>query len=135
MEYPLHQAAMLIISCLLVQLIALVVAVSLPSLSFGSPWIISGAFTLFYAFLNALLLLNTEQMNRYFSHSFYGYFLVLFLGAGMAYVFALANPASAESMRFIYGIITFSYFIFLTIVFFMRKIIEYAQRQDTEHQD
>ena len=80
-----------------------------------------------------MLLLKASSIHTYLKQSFYAYFAVLILSGGMAYVFSLGiEQGVCTSMRLIYGAITFAYFVFLMIVYFMRKIIEYAQRQDTE---
>ena len=119
-------------SCLVLQLILFIAYSSTTGVIAHMPWIISGAFVLFYAFLNAMLLLKASSINTYLKQSFYAYFAVLFLSGGMAYVFSLGIEQGFTSMRLIYGAITFAYLVFLMIVYFMRKIIEYAERQDTE---
>ena len=123
----------LMASCLVMQLILFIAYSSTSSEIAHMPWIISGAFVLFYAFINAMLLLKASSIQTYLKQSFYAYFAVLILSGGMAYVFSLGIEKGFSSMRFIYGAITFAYLVFLMIVYFMRKIIEYAQRQDTEH--
>ena len=130
---PIQQAMLLMVSCLILQLIVFV-AYSTTKVEIARvPWIISGAFVLLFAFVNAILLLKAKSINSYLKHSFYAFLSVMLLSIGMAYAFSLGVTKSGGSMRFIYGAITFAYFVFLMIVFFMRKIIEYAQRQDTEH--
>ena len=128
---PIGQAVLLLVTCLLCQLAAMIIFFESDGEQ-STPWICAGAFTLFYAFLNAVVSLQGET-KTYFSRSFYGYFLILFGSATLAYVFSSFSFDGSASIRWIFIMITFSYFIFITIAFFMRKIINYAQRQDTEH--
>ncbi len=132
LENPLGQATVIIVAVVVVQLMSLIIYGSTDRAG-DAAWIIAGAFALFYGFFNAVFLLGAENPNSYISKSFTGYLLVLLFGAGLAYIINLQWPSqNSTSMRWIFMIVTFSYFIFITIVFFMRKIIEYAQRQDTE---
>ena len=132
LENPIGQAVLIIIASIFVQLLSLMLY-SATNEAGDLAWMIAGAFALFYGFFNAVFLLSVDQVNNYISKSFTGYFLVMLVGAGLAYVINLQWPSeNVTSMRWIFMIITFSYFVFITIVFFMRKIIEYAQRQDTE---
>ncbi len=129
---PLVQAALIISACLMTQLIALILS-TLEGLGTNTPWVIAGAFTLFYAFFSAVLSLKAERALVYFSRSIYGYLIVL-VGTGLlAYAFSNFRWETAGSMSWIYFILTFSYLVFITIAYFMRKIIDYAQRKDTEH--
>ncbi len=132
LENPLGQATLIIIAVVVVQLMSLIIYGSTDTAG-DAAWIIAGAFALFYGFFNAIFLLGADNPNSYISKSFTGYLLVLLFGAGIAYIISLQWPSqNSTSMRWIFMIVTFSYFIFITIVYFMRKIIEYAQRQDTE---
>ncbi len=130
---PIAQAVVLAVCCLVFQFLAFLIRASTGSEDVSAVWIISAACVLFFAFLNAILALQAESVGTYVVGSFSGYFLVLLGCVGIAYGFALGSTDGAESIRFIFAIITFAYFIFLTIAVLMRKIIDYAQRQDTEH--
>ncbi|NND09507.1 MAG: hypothetical protein HKN87_24315 [Saprospiraceae bacterium] len=130
---PIQQAILLMVSCLILQLLIFIAYSTTKGEIAHLPWVISGTFVLLFAFVNALLLLKAKSINSYLKQSFYAFLSVMLLSGGMAYAFSLGDVENGGSMRFIYGAITFAYFIFLMIVFFMRKIIEYAQRQDTEH--
>ena len=98
-----------------------------------TPWIVSASFMLLFAFFNAILLLKAENMGLYVSQSSYCYIGMMLGTALFAYGVSAVTLGEAGSIRWIYIIITVCYTIFMIIVFLMRKIIEYAQRQDTEH--
>ncbi len=132
-DKPIFQAIVLVLSCLLLQMLAFLIYNNTSAEVALVPWIISGAFTLLYAFFSAIMLLKTRDINAYLIQSVAGYVIVLLLGGGLAYAFSLGVEGGFDSMRLIYSLITFSFFVFLTIVFFMRKIIEYAQRQDPDN--
>jgi hypothetical protein len=131
---PIFQAIVVIVGCLAIQLIALL-SVSLTGESYGYlPWILSAACLLFYAFFNAIILLKASNLIRYVTQSLAGFFMVLLFSGGIAFACSSLGLGKSGSIRWIYFIVTFSYFFFMIIIYFMRKIIEYAQRQDTEHE-
>ena len=130
---PINQAVIILTGCLFFQIFSLLLTANAVPENNTGPWIVAGASTLFYAFVNAVVSLQGEQIGTYFTRAVSGYFLMLLGSAAMAYAFAGFSAAGSASIRWIFIMITFSYFIFITIAFFMRKIINYAQRQDTEH--
>ncbi|MDH3648037.1 MAG: hypothetical protein OEQ53_00045 [Saprospiraceae bacterium] len=132
---PVVQATWLFIGCFICQLIVLIVGVLSSSGTGYAAWIISASFLLLYAFFNAMLLLRTENIGVYISRSSYSYIGMVIATSLLAFGVSSITFGNAGSTKWIYIIITLCYTIFLVIVFLMRKIIEYAQRQDTEQKD
>ncbi|NND32860.1 MAG: hypothetical protein HKN76_09735 [Saprospiraceae bacterium] len=71
-------------------------------------------------------------MKRYVRDALYGFIVLMIFSFMLATILSNISDGDKRSVRWIFFTITFSYFIFLMIAYFMRKIIEYAQRQDTE---
>ena len=63
---------------------------------------------------------------------FIGFIILLIFSFGFATAVSDTSAIDKRSIKWIFFTITFSYFIFLMIAYFMRRIIEYAQKQDTE---
>jgi hypothetical protein len=130
-EHPIRQSILLLIVCLVGQLTLLIF-----HHSDGTPhlyhWIVSMSVLLLFAFFNSVYLLKTNDTGIYIRNSIYAFVMLLVGTFCMAVGFSDEIPANRMSVRWIFFMIIFSYFIFLTIAYFMRKIIEYAQRQDTE---
>ncbi|MBK8501918.1 MAG: hypothetical protein IPL46_06760 [Saprospiraceae bacterium] len=131
LEHPIRQSIVLLIVCLVGQLAVLVF-----HQSEGAPhlfhWVISMSVLLLFAFFNSVYLLKTKDARLYIRNSIYAFVILLVSTFGMAVGFSEEMSSNQMSVRWIFFTIIFSYFIFLTIAYFMRKIIEYAQRQDTE---
>lgn len=130
-EHPIRQSIVLVILCLVVQLTVFGFHKSeaAPHLFH---WVISMSVLLLFAFFNSVYLLKTNDTGPYIRNSMYAFVLLLISTFAMATGFSEEMASNRMSVRWIYFMIIFSYFIFLTIAYFMRKIIEYAQRQDTE---
>ena len=94
------------------------------------PWTIAASMLLFFAAGNAIMSLMAGNMDRYWSRSILS-FMGLALTAGlMAYLFSSLTISEAGSYRWIYIVLTIGYLVFLSMITFMRKIIEFAQREE-----
>ncbi len=125
---PIAQAVLILVSCLMMQLLFLVIQVFRKGED-SSAWMITGAFTLFYAFVSAILMLRKEKHPGYFARSIYGFFIAL-IGCGLiGYVFSGYNLNWSASLKWIYFSITLAYLVFITIAQLVNKIIEYAQEE------
>jgi bacteriorhodopsin len=131
-EKPFVQVAMLAASSLVAHLLLLLIMRSDPDSGHFYHWVISASILLLYAFFNAVYLLKTDQLNLYVRNALYGFIVLLLFTFGIATALSNVSEVDRRSVKWIFFTITFSYFIFLMIAYFMRKIIEYAQRQDTE---
>jgi hypothetical protein len=132
LDNPIKLAILLLIAGLLAHVFSLVFyAIEDDTVNF-SHWIVASTILLLYAFFNSVYLLKTKDLTTYFRRSVYGFLILLVSGFGLATAFSQLERYEQRSVRWILFMIIFSYFIFLTIAFFLRKIIEYAQRQDTE---
>lgn len=128
---PLRQMAMLAVTCLLVQLIVLVASESDAGKSI---WIISATSLLLFAFFNAMIQLQAQDPVRYLSRSLYAFLAMIGITMGLAYGLSQGSDFSFNSIRVIYMVIAMCYIIFLVIVYLMRKIMDYAKKQDQEYE-
>lgn len=132
LENPIRQSIILLVLNVVGQLVVLVFSKQEEQVANFSPWIITASFLLLYAFFTSVYLLKADNVSIYVRNSLYGFLILLVVGFGLATAFSQLSPDERRSVRWILFMIIFSYFVFLTIAFFMRKIIEYAQSQDTE---
>jgi cation transport ATPase len=97
------------------------------------PWIISGSFLLLFGIFNSLFSVAAPVYNKYWSRSIFSYMALAIISALTAYFFSGISINDAGSFRWIYIVLTFSYLIFLSIVGFIKVIVEIAQRKDTRN--
>lgn len=127
LENPLVQMALLLASAIIVHLLLFIFMLNADGHHYH--WVVSAVFLLMYAFFTSIHVLKTDRMNWLLRTGIYG-FIGMLLGT---YVLALAfsdNSVDIRSMKWIYFVVSFSFIIFLTIAFSMRKFMEYAQRED-----
>lgn len=94
------------------------------------PWSIATAFLLLFAILNSLMCLKAPNALKYWGNSIYSY-LALAVGNGLAaWLFSGIPLGEAESYRWIYIVVTFGFLVFLSMVNFMKKIVEFAEREE-----
>jgi cation transporter-like permease len=96
----------------------------------GNPWLITTSFVLFYALVNSVLSIASDNQNRYWLHSIISYVILLVVGCLIAYLFSGLSIDEAGSYRWILLIFSISYTLFLAIVRTMKRIVKIAQKQD-----
>ena len=122
-------------------LIIVIVFMAIGSLVFGpeegkpylGPWITATAFLLMYAMFNAISGLSAKNVDSYFPKS-----IVAFAGlvAGsilFAWLFSGIGINEAGSVKWIYMVFVFAYLVFLSIMGFIKRIVEFAQKEEWNH--
>jgi len=100
------------------------------SVSDRFPWMTAAAFILFFAMFNSIFSLASDDMGKYWGRSILAY-AGLVLGSGlMAYLFSSIPIREAGSYRWIIIVLTFGYLVFMSIVRFMKNIVEFAEKEE-----
>lgn len=128
---PVLQAAIVLGLGLIVMIGGKIIAMTdLLPVSERFPWTIAAAFILFFAMFNSIFSLSTKDMNKYWSRSVLSY-AGLVLGSGtLAYIFSSIPIGDAGSYRWIIMVLTFAYLVFLSIMRFMKRIVEFAEKEE-----
>jgi FtsH-binding integral membrane protein len=96
------------------------------------PWNVSASFLLFFALLNSLLSLLAKSTDHYWGKSILSYIALAALGGVAAKMFSSLNINEAGSYRWLYIVLTIGYLVFLSIIGLVRKIVEFAQKEEWE---
>jgi hypothetical protein len=92
------------------------------------PYIAAGSFLLLFAVYNSVFSLNADDLNKYWLNSFAAYFALLLASAGFAYLFS--SQWLPGTFRWIFSMLTFGYFTFLSIMGFMKRMFMIVKRED-----
>ncbi len=93
-------------------------------------WIIAGMSILLFALFNSVLSLSTKDMNQYWTRAIPTYAALMVLNGALAYLFSAMTMQEAGTFKWIFMVLTFGYLLFLSMMRFMRKIVDIAQRED-----
>lgn len=93
-------------------------------------WEFSFSLLLGYMMFNSLFSLQSNDRMIYFRNSIFAFMLLAAVGGCIAWLFSGIKLDEAGSFRWLYIVFTFVYLVFLTIVNLMRKVIDYARKQD-----
>lgn len=94
------------------------------------PWLCSASFLLFFALFNAIMSATSKNLMKYWGRSIYS-FLGLAVGSGLlAWAFSGLSISQAGSYKWIFFVVTFGYLVFLSMVGFMKQIVEFAQKEE-----
>jgi hypothetical protein len=94
------------------------------------PWAIATAFTLLFALLNSLMSLSADNSIQYYGSSVYSYVGLAFMNGVAARYISGVQLADAESYRWIYIVITIGFLVFMSMVNMMKKIVQFAEREE-----
>lgn len=131
LDSPVIQAAVILTGAVVLMAFArLLDATGLMATDRLFPWSVAAAFMLLFALLNSLMSLRADSIYKYWAPSMYSY-LGLALCTGLAaWVFSGIPLRDAGTYRWIYIVVTFGFLIFLSMVNFMKKIVQFAEREE-----
>jgi hypothetical protein len=96
----------------------------------NSPWIVMTSFVLFFAIANSILSLRVPNLNKYWAISIITFIVLIAFSGIIAATISGMTYDEAGSFRWIFMVLSFGYLVFLSIVRFIRQIVEYAIGQD-----
>ncbi len=94
------------------------------------PWTISLSFILFFALTNSVISLASDDTNKYWMQSFVAFIGLAIVSGLLAYLFSSMTISEVSTYQFIYIVFTFGYLVFISIIGFMKVIVEFAQREE-----
>lgn len=94
------------------------------------PWMAAAAFMLLFAVFNSLISLTTKDMMWYWRRSIYSYMVLAAVSGLVAWAFSSLSIGEAGSFRWIYIVLTIGYMVFLSMMATVRKIVEFAQKEE-----
>jgi drug/metabolite transporter (DMT)-like permease len=97
------------------------------------PWITAASFLLLFALFNSVFSLSADNILKYWGRSMYCFLGLAFASGFAAYLFSSITIDEAGSYRWIYVVLTIGYLVFLGMMAFMRRIVEFAQREEWNH--
>ncbi len=131
MNNPIIQAGIVLGAAIVISIIAkLIKMVSEGIVPDLFPWMTAASFLLFFSVFNSVLSLSAKNMNTYWGRSIYCFMGLAALTGLMAYLFSSVSISNAGSFRWIFIVVTIGYLVFLSIMTFMRKIVEFAQKEE-----
>lgn len=130
---PALQAGLVLGMTLGVILIAkLLNAIGITTISQQFPWTVATSFLLFFAIFNSIISLACEDLNKYWGRSMLSFAVLAVLSGGLAWVFSSMSIHDAGTYKWIYFVLGFGYLVFLSILGFMKRIVDFAEREDWE---
>jgi len=93
-------------------------------------WLTASAFLLFYAVGNSVFCLSSKDVNKYWLSSMMVFAVLTLLSGGAAYVLSGMTMEAAGGYKWLMVVIVFGYLVFLSIIGFMKRIVEYAEAED-----
>lgn len=97
------------------------------------PWVSAASFLLFFAVFNSIFSLSAKNAGQYWSRSMLSFAGLAIANGMVAWLFSSLTISEAGSYRWIYVVVTFGYLVFMSIMNLIKKIVEFAQREEWNH--
>ena len=94
------------------------------------PWMCAASFLLFFALFNSIFSLSAKDINRYWTKSMFSFAGLALISGLCAWGFSQIGMNEAGSYRWIFIVVTFGYLVFLSMMGFMKRIVEFAEKED-----
>jgi len=94
------------------------------------PWLVAASFMLFFAVFNSVFSLSTTDLNGYWAKSMLCFGGLAVSSGLLAYFFSGLTLWEAGSYQWIYIVVTFGYLVFLSVMGFMKRIVEFAENEE-----
>lgn len=94
------------------------------------PWTTATSFLLFFAIFNSVISLASKDLNKYWGRSMLSFAILAGVSALVAYFFSSLSIDEIGPYKWIYFVLSFGYLVFLSILGFMKRIVDFAERED-----
>jgi len=94
------------------------------------PWMCAASFLLFFALFNSIFSLSAKDINSYWTKSMIAFAALALISGLYAWGFSQLGVNEAGSYRWIFIVVTFGYLVFLSMMGFMKRIVEFAEKED-----
>lgn len=131
---PIMQAAIMFGGSVVITLLAEgMAAVGIVDISERFAWMSAASFMLCFAVFNSVFSLTAPKMIKYWGKSLYC-FMGLAAATGLfAWFVSSLSIGEAGSYKWIYFVVTIGYLVFLSMMGFMKNIVDFAQKEDWSH--
>lgn len=94
------------------------------------PWLCALSFLLFFSVFNAIMSATSKDLMKYWGRSIYSFLGLAVLSGLLAWGFSGMTISQAGSYKWMFFVVTFVYLVFLSMVAFMKQIVEFAQKEE-----
>lgn len=96
----------------------------------AGPWIVSTAMVLLFIIINVIVSLRIDVVLRYWSFSLLFFIALLAFSYGWCYLLTGKHIDEVGSFRWLWMVLTMTYFVFFVITRTMKRIVDIAIKQD-----
>ncbi len=97
------------------------------------PWLIAASFLWLYAIFNSIFSLSANSINAYWGRAIPAFALLVVVNGGLAWGFSSLPIGQAGSYRWIFFVLSFSYLLLLSIMGFVKRVVEFAEKEEWHH--
>ncbi len=130
LQNPVFQGLILLSAVVVLNIIAKALQSAGMEVEQRFPWTIAASFVLFFSAMNAVMSIFAKNIDNYWSRSILSFVGLAAVSALLANLFSQMSMDEAGSYKWIFIVLTFGYLIFLFILSAVRRIVDFAQREE-----
>ncbi len=96
-------------------------------------WMIAASFIWLYAIFNSIFSLSANNLNAYWGRAIPAFVVLMLLSGGLARGFSSLPISKAGSYRWVFFVLLFSYLLLLSIMGFVKRLVEFAEKEEWHH--
>ena len=98
---------------------------------FMTTWVVCASFLMLFGMFNSLMYMSAEDLGKYWSRSIFSFAALAILSGLTGWAITGVSIGDAATFKWLYLVLTIGYLVFLSIVGFIRIIIDLAKKNDT----
>lgn len=97
------------------------------------PYMVGGAFMFIFAMFGSLFVVKAKEVSKYLGRVIYCYLGLTVATILVSWLLTGKSIGEVGTFKWIYLVLTVGFMIFLGIMIFARRIIEYAEKEEWHH--
>ena len=94
------------------------------------PWTTTTALLLCYSLFNSIFSLSAPNMDKYWGRSILSFLVVAIVAGLLSSWLSNTSLNDAATYKWMFFVIIFGYLVFLSIIRFMKNIVDFAQKEE-----
>ena len=96
-------------------------------------WLLASTFIMFFALFNSVISLSAKDSEVYYRKSLLSFAGLMGITGALAWFCSGNSLGNAETYQWIFIVLGVVYVVFLSMMGFMKRIVEFAQREEWNH--
>ncbi len=133
LENPFQISAIVILLALLIIIVGMLISITgFIDISPSFPWTVSSSMVFFLAMILSITILKTKNIDKFMGRSILSFIITVIITGLIAYLFSGEIDNKTKIYKTIYTVISFGFLVLISILSFIKRIVNYAEKETWE---